>query len=158
MIKLFLKVRCENYEKIIGFTCVLAILIIVTFFVTLRIIILSPLMFWNCTTLDAETNREIKVLVLQAVKSRCSSICNVSDEQIFDRKSEELLSDASAIDAELNRSIFCIIDPGFMNTVTQDEDGYNIIVKMVYPEPYYFHFTVKKIENKFMITTFELDI
>ena len=114
-------------------------------------------MFSNNSQLQPEVNREIKTLVLQAVKDRCSSVYNVDREQIFDLDSENLIA-AGALDSPADKSLFCIMDSQFMRSAAFSDGKYTVRVKMYYPESYYYEFIIEKQGDQYRITSFSIDI
>ena len=102
-------------------------------------------MFSSNKHLDKQTNIEIRDLVLDYFRENYTYFKN---------------SDTDTKDIHLPRdkkNLMCIIDYDFMKSVSKQEDSYELIVKSIYPNQYYYHFSIQKVDGYYSIVNIELD-
>ena len=145
-------------KKKVAIICILVLAAAVLFCFAGNILLL-PAACANSWQLTWEENSEIKSLVLDAVRDRCSSLYAVDQDEIYDAEAAEEIVQYDAA-AGIEKDWFCLIDPGFMRTVTKTgENRYSVIVKTYSPEDLYYHFTVQKDgAGNYVITSFLLDM
>lgn len=132
-------------------------LIVIVFFL-LRNVFLWEEMFKNNSFITSGENRAIKQVVLSAVKDRCSKLFNIDPSDLYkiDSKYSNIQLESPNVSG---KSLFCLIDPYFMNTLEITDSGmYHVIVKVNYPESYYYHISLIKDNDDYIIVLFELDI
>ena len=122
----------------------------------LQCVFLSPIMYKNNNVFSSAESKQIKNLVLNAVKDRCSNVFEIDKESIY---SSDLNADIIEQVEPLNeKSMFCFIDRNFMDTLVKRGTTYTVIVKCYFPESYIYHLTMEKQGEKYVITEFLLDI
>lgn len=137
-------------------TIVLAVAIVISFL--LSCVALWPGMYANNKKLTTYENDRIKALLVSAVKDHCSSLYKIDKQTIYDEKHMNSIVQYDE-HAMSQKSWFCIINPGFMNTATKVDDGkYQVTIKMFYPESYYYCFEISRIDEEYAITSFGIDI
>lgn len=61
--------------------------------------------------------------------------------------------------ASAEKSWMCIINRDFMESAHAiSENGYSVIVKVSYPEEYYYNFMIENTDKGYVIKSFQLDI
>jgi len=135
----------------------LLIVVIILSYAVGKNIVLSSVFYKNNYQLSKIENREIKKVLLKAVKDRCSGIYRISNEIYSTTHSKYIIQFDET--AKISKRIVCIIDRSFMESVTQTEDNkYYAIIKVYYPENMYYHFEIEKTADRYLITFFGLDI
>lgn len=122
----------------------------------LQCVILSPIMYKNNNAFLSAESKQIKSLVLNAVKDRCSNIYEIDKESIY--SSDPNADIIERIEPSEEKSLFCFIDRNFMDTLVKRDSTYTVIVKCYFPESYIYHLTMEKQGEKYVITEFLLDI
>lgn len=137
----------------------LAILLFVSvIFFLFSSVMMRPARFPDNEALTAEENKMIKTLLLDAVKDRCSLLHKLDANEIYDADSAEFIIQYDE-EAKASKGLLCLIDPNFMNTAVKTEDGgYQVIIKIFYPEDLYYCFEIHTINGKHLITSFLTDI
>ena len=137
----------------------LAILLFVSvIFFLFSSVMMRPARFPDNEALTAEENKMIKTLLLDAVKDRCSLLHRLDANEIYDADSAEFIIQYDE-EAKASKGLLCLIDPNFMNTAVKTEDGgYQVIIKIFYPEDLYYCFEIHTINGKHLITSFLTDI
>ena len=121
-------------------------------------VMMRPARFPDNEALTAEENKMIKTLLLDAVKDRCSLLHKLDANEIYDADSAEFIIQYDE-EAKASKGLLCLIDPNFMNTAVKTEDGgYQVIIKIFYPEDLYYCFEIHTINGKHLITSFLTDI
>ena len=141
---------------------VIIVAVIVVSFVLLfllKFVILWEGVFRNNSDLNDEENKEIKNLVLNAIKDRCSVLYEIKQSDIYDENYKENI--VTLFNPEsVEKGVVCIFNPGFMDyAYSTDINEYNVLVKVYYPENVYYDFTIYKDENgAWRIKTFLFDV
>lgn len=141
-------------KYIIGLLCALLLIVII---LSLSTVFLFPAFFRNSSLIDKKDNQEIKNLILNAIKDRYSILSSGTDNNIYDEQNHEQIVQLYSPVTE--RSVLCIIDHNFMNSIEPlDETTYQIKFKMYYPVAYYHEFRVQKTQTGYTIIFWGLDI
>ena len=130
---------------------ILAISIIAICFLLLFVlknVFLMDFMFLSNVHLDKQTNIEIRGLVLDYFRGNYTFFKN------SDTATEKNLDN---IHLPIDKKIICIINYDFMESVTKQENSYELIVKSMYPKTYYYHFSIQKMDGYYSIVNLELD-
>lgn len=132
------------------------LLLFVILFSLSNIFLLSPF-YGNSWRLRANRNREIKSLVLSAIKDRYSYL-NVDIENMYDEKNAD--KNVQFYSPNTKKSILCLINHQFMDTLSynNDTDTYTVIVKMYYPEERYHEFIIANTSYGYTIISWGIDI
>ena len=135
-----------------------AFILLICVVLMLKCIVLSPIMYKNNSSLEDETNSKIKSSILNAVKDRCSCLHAV-DTSILYEESNRVDIIQCQNESKIAGSVLCIINSDFMNSVEILNDGtYYVIVKVYWPEQYYYHFRLKNIDGVYKIVSWKIDI
>lgn len=138
--------------------CIVILLFSFVIAFLLKSVVIWPGAYPNSKVLSTQENKIIKALLLDAVKNRCSSIYRIDPNGIYDADSAKEIIQYDT-QSEISKSWFCLIDPNFMRTATKmDDGGYQVTIKLSYPEPYYYCFAINVIEGRYLITSFKIDI
>ncbi len=122
----------------------------------LQCVILSPIMYKNNNVFSSAESKQIKNLVLNAVKDRCSNVFEIDKESIYSSDSNADIIEQ--IEPLKQKSMFCFIDRNFMDTLVKSGTTYTVIVKCYFPESYIYHITMEQQNGAYVITEFLLDI
>ena len=121
-------------------------------------VMMLPARFSNNEALTAEENEMIKTLLLNAVKDRCSLLHKLDANEIYYADNAEVIIQYDE-EAKASKGLLCLIDPNFMSTAVKTEDGgYQVTMKIFYPESLYYCFEIHTINGKHLITSFLTDI
>jgi hypothetical protein len=113
-------------------------------------------MYTDSDMLDEQTNETVKTLVLSAVKDRCSSVFTVDQNTIYDSGSATNIVQYGGY-AYSKRSIFMMVDPDFMDTLEQGENGaYNLFVTVAWPEQNTYRLSLRQVDGVFKIVSFQI--
>ena len=124
----------------------------------LKNVVLWQGVYLNNWALSAEENQQIKAVILDAVKDRCSYLYHINADHIYDVDSAEKIIQYDT-GAQASKSWFCLINFAFMTTATKTANGrYQVEVKTYCPEAYYYCFEVSVIDGHYLITSFQMDI
>ncbi|MBQ8605923.1 MAG: hypothetical protein IJ408_04230 [Clostridia bacterium] len=134
----------------------IVIVAIIVINIVLENVLILPIMYKNSSLLDKESNYQIKSLVIDAIKDRCSSLYNIDSENIYSNETKEIIQYEFS---KKNKSPVCFFDRNFMETLVISENSkYQLVVKMNYPEQYIYNFIITKKDDRFLIEFFQLDI
>lgn len=142
-------------KKLVMYIVIVLLVFVVGFL--LNSIVMWQGMYPNSKDLTAEENKKIKAVLLDAVKDRCSSLYKLESSRIYDTDSATNIIQYEA-QSDVSKSPFCLIDSNFMSTAIKTDDGYQVTLKIYYPESYYYCFEIKVIDGKYLITYFKIDI
>ena len=112
-------------KMLIVITCVL---LSITILFASSLILLFPSFFNNSTSLNLDENKEIKKLILSAIKNRYSYISE-SNSNLYDQESSDKI--VQLYDPYQDKHLLCILAPNFMDTAEiYNVDTLSIKVKM----------------------------
>lgn len=138
----------------------LTIIILIALFIIVMILLKSvfmlPFMYKSNTSFDKDTNYQIKTLVINAVKDRCSLLYDIDETGIYTSDSKDIIQ--YDVKAKF-KSPICFFNYDFMDSLYQNKDStYHVIVKMKFPEEYFYDFVISKNGDRYFIEFFQLDI
>lgn len=143
-------------KKIKKYIAIFLCLIVCVFL--LKNVVLWQGVYLNSPSLTAQENKQVKAVILSAIKDRCSSLYKLKADDIYDAEHADKIIQYDK-EAQASKGVCCLIDFTFMTTATKIADGrYQVEVKVYYPEAYYYHFEVRVIDGRYLITSFQLDI
>ena len=99
-------------KKKVKATILIVLAILLCGFVLCKCVYMFPFAYANSFTLDKETNDEVKELVLNAVKDRCSALYETDKANIYDLDCKDDI--VQLFDVNKGRRIFCFINYDFM--------------------------------------------
>ena len=137
-------------------TIVIILVILLFLFFIIKSISLWSGFYINNNSLDKETNKEIKSLLLNVMKNRHSKLFSMNDNRLF---TEEYLSEhMQYTDSSGERSILISIDSNFMDSVEKTSDSeYKAEVKLKWPGDWHYYFLIKVIDDRYFISSLEID-
>jgi hypothetical protein len=143
-------------QKLLTITILIGVVVLIILFV-FQCVFLLPIMYKNNHVFLSTDNKQIKELVLMAIKDRCSCLYEINKDDIYSSQSEPDI--VELIEPSTEKSMFCFIDRNFMDTLVKTgPNTYTVIVKCYFPESYIYHLTMEKQSGKYVITEFLLDI
>lgn len=120
--------------------------------------ILSPISYASNANFDAQTNKEIKSLILTSVKDLFLVAYSCDSSDIYSSPDDEKIIQNDA-DTDINKSLIFIIDRNFMKSIKKTGDNtYSGIVKTYFPSQYFCHIEIIDLNNEYKISSFQLDI
>lgn len=125
-------------------------------YIVLKYNILWSGLYKQNSFLDKKTNHEIQVLLLNTIKYQHSSILSPDKNKIFSQK--YILNNIYKADSSIEKSAFVIIIDDFMDSVKQeDKNKYTAKIQLRWPNDWLYYFTIEKINNRYVISCFEID-
>jgi len=119
-------------------------------------VVMDPRFYDDNIRLDKQANQEIKSLLLQVMKARHSTFFLADAKKLY---TEECLRNENPLGTTwIEKGLFIVINYGFMHTVrTMGENEYNVKIQMEFPEDWCYYFTVKVIDDKYVVSYYEID-
>ena len=144
-------------KRLIIILIVLLVIAFPTFFLSKNVLVL-PICYKNSSLLDKKTNNEIKSLLLKAMKDQCSTLYNMDKKELFTEDCIQGDLDGARFRGEGRSSWFITIDDNFMkNLIEKSDNEYVTVIKVNWPNEDNYHFNIKLIDGKYMITAMGID-
>ena len=117
-----------------------------------------PVLYSNNQSLDNQTNKQIKKLILISIKDLFYPIQCTDKSSIYSKTTSNKIIQYDN-DSGIKKSFVFIIDKDFMNKIHKiDEYTYAGIVKTYFPNEYSCHIEITNTDNDYKISYFQLDI
>jgi len=126
-------------------------------FVFMKFTLLWSGFYENSVSLDKDTNKEIKLLLISVIKSRHSTLFPVNESILY---TEEHFSEyiTQNDDSARAKSMFISIDSNFMGSVKKINDNeYKAEVQLIWPDDWHYYFTIRVINDQYFISYLEID-
>lgn len=119
-------------------------------------VLLCPCLYKNNSSLSKEANKEVKALLLDAMKDQHSALFSPDESKLY---TEDFILEYLYEATPLQQKKFWVdIDGGFMETVEkQDDNTYTAKIQMRAPEDWCYYFTVEVIDGQYIISDFAID-
>lgn len=147
----------KSKKIIIISVCILSVILLILGFLP-KFVFLSPITYSNNSDLDVDSNKEIKVLILDSVKDLFLLGYSANQNELYATSDPTKIIQCDK-DSNISKSLFFIIDKDFMKDLTLNENGeYEVIVKSYFPTSYFCHITITQTDTGYKITNFQLDV
>jgi len=131
-------------------------LLILLIFVFLQNVYLWPGCYKSNSLLEKEANKEIKSLLLSAMKDHHSTFFSIDENKLYteEYRLEYLQEDMSTIE----KSVYIRINHNFMDSVEKTgENEYTARIQMHFPDDWCYYFTIRAIDGQYIISYLEVD-
>ena len=143
-----------DMKKRVPLIIICVVLLSVIALTSVQYVFLWPMFYPNNSSLNKEENREIKSLLLNVMKDRHSTLFSMDKRKLYTKEFLEYMAD----DSGRGRSWFVSIDLNFMDSVKKVGDNeYKAGIKMELPEDWYYGFTIKVVDGKYLVSEFGID-
>jgi len=135
--------------------------LLLLFFCIILFVFMKPIFMWpgfykNNSNLSREENKQIKSLLLYAMKDQHLKIFSVDTEKLY--TDEYLQEHMQYGESHRVNGIFVNVNINFMDSVEKTDDNeYKAVVQLLWPDDWRYYFTIKVVENRYVISDLGID-
>lgn len=142
-------------KRILIFIIIGALLLLFLANCSMKNILLNTYFYQNNDSLNRETNKEIKSLLLNVMKYRHSTIVSIDENELY---TEELIIQLQKDTSSIEKSFWVNINYDFMNSVEKkNESEYTAKIQMKSPDDWCYYFKIKFVDGQYIVSDFEID-
>ena len=125
----------------------------------LKNVVMWDAMYVNNNSLSLKENKEIKNVIIKAVKDMNLSYYNADKNELYnEEKAESIIQCDDIAMSGREKASYCRLSTFFMKNLKKEKDTYYFVFRLYYPKEYICNVEVKKINKLYKITSFTLDI
>ena len=117
-----------------------------------------PILYLNSQSFDKQVNRQIKNLILTSLKDLFLITDILDNSDIYYQLDGEKIIQCNN-NSGVKKSLLFVVEKNFMNNIRKlDDNTYEGIVKVYFPEEYFCRIKIVCTENGYKISCFQLDV